>query len=638
MKNIKNYEFEELKQELKNIGERPFRAEQIYKWLYEEKVKSFDEMTNLSKELREKLNCEYSICNFNILRKQESKDGTIKYLFDVLDGNAIETVLMKYHHGYSLCVSSQIGCKMGCKFCASTGIQFIRSLSAGEIVEQVLAVEQDQNIRISNIVFMGIGEPLDNYDNVVKAIRIINHPKGLNIGARHISISTSGLVPKIYKLAEENIQCTLSISLHATNNEKRSSMMPVNDAYPIEELIKACKDYIKITNRRISFEYALAKDNNDNLEDAKELVKLLKGMLCHVNLIPINKIENGKFDKSSNENIMKFRDYLNDHGIVATIRRELGSDIDAACRTIKKKKFKRRTIMLLDDIKEILPFMKKIKVYAFVGPSGTGKSYRAQMVASEKDIHFIIDDGLLIKDNEVIAGESAKKAETKVATVKHALFYEDNEKEVIIKALKKYKPNSILILGTSDGMVKKIAENLSLPEISETIYITDVATEQEMQTARRIRVTEGKHVIPVPTFEIKKDFSGYLLDPLQIFKSKGKGQKPYISEKSIIRPTFSYMGKFTISDLVFRQILEYLATQTKAIHKILKTRVENYGEGVNLYMEVSIVYGYNVIDGLKSFKEKARKEIEKLTAMNVVELEVVAKNIYIPQEDSKEDK
>ena len=187
-------------------------------------------------------------------------------------------------------------------------------------------------------------------------------------------------------------------------------------------------------------------------------------------------------------------------------------------------------------------------------------------------------------------------------------------------------------------MVKKIAENLSLPEISETIYITDVATEQEMQTARRIRVTEGKHVIPVPTFEIKKDFSGYLLDPLQIFKSKGKGQKPYISEKSIIRPTFSYMGKFTISDLVFRQILEYLATQTKAIHKILKTRVENYGEGVNLYMEVSIVYGYNVIDGLKSFKEKARKEIEKLTAMNVVELEVVAKNIYIPQEDSKGDK
>ena len=226
---------------------------------------------------------------------------------------------------------------MGCKFCASTGIKFIRNLTSGEIVEQILAVEQDQNVKISNVVFMGIGEPLDNYDNVVNAIRIINNQKGLNIGARHISVSTSGLVPKIYKLAKENIQCTLSISLHATNNKKRSSMMPVNDSYPIEELIKACKDYIEQTHRRISFEYALAKDNNDNLEDAKELVKLLKGMLCHVNLIPINKIENGKFEKSSNENIIKFRDYLNDNGIVATIRRELGSDIDAACRTIEKE-------------------------------------------------------------------------------------------------------------------------------------------------------------------------------------------------------------------------------------------------------------------------------------------------------------
>lgn len=337
MKNIKDYDLEKLKEELVNIGEKPFRAEQIFKWLYQEKVKSFDDMTNLSLELREKLKQNYTICNFNILNKQESKDGTIKYLFDVLDGNAIETVLMSYHHGYSICVSTQIGCKMGCKFCASTGINFIRNLSSGEIVEQLIAVEQDTGVKISNVVFMGIGEPLDNYDNVVNSIRIINNPKGINIGARHISVSTSGLVPKIYKLAEENIQCTLSISLHATNNKKRSSMMPVNDSYPIEELIKACKDYIEKTNRRISFEYALAKDNNDNLEDAKELVKLLKGMICHVNLIPINKIENGKFDKSSNENIIKFRDYLNDHGIVATIRRELGSDIDAACGQLRRK-------------------------------------------------------------------------------------------------------------------------------------------------------------------------------------------------------------------------------------------------------------------------------------------------------------
>ena len=341
MKNIKDYNLPELKKELEAMGEKPFRAEQIFKWIFQEKIKSFDEMTNISLELREKLKENYTICNFEILRKQESKDGTIKYLFDVLDGNAIETVLMSYHHGYSICVSSQIGCKMGCKFCASTGINFIRNLTSGEIVEQILAVEQDANVRISNVVFMGIGEPLDNYENVINAIHIINNPKGLNIGARHISISTSGLVPKIYQLAKEKIPCTLSISLHATNNEKRSSMMPVNNAYPIEELIQACKDYIKETNRRISFEYALAKDNNDNLNDAKELVKLLKGMLCHVNLIPINKIENGTFTKSSNENIMRFRDFLNDHGIVATIRRELGSDIDAACGQLRRKNLKK---------------------------------------------------------------------------------------------------------------------------------------------------------------------------------------------------------------------------------------------------------------------------------------------------------
>lgn len=341
MKNIKNYTFEELKEELKTIGEKPFRAEQIFHWLYVEKVKTFDEMTNLSIELREKLKQNYTMCNFNIIKKLESIDGTKKYLFDVLDENAIETVLMEYHHGKTICVSSQIGCKMGCKFCASTGIPFVRSLTAGEIVEQLIAVEQDTGDRISNIVFMGIGEPLDNYDNVIKAIHIINHPKGLNIGARHISVSTSGLVPKIYDLAKENIPCTLSISLHATSNEKRSSMMPVNNAYKIEELIKACKDYIKVTNRRISFEYALAKDNNDNLEDAKELVKLLKGMLCHINLIPINKIENGKYTKSTNENIIKFRDYLNEHGIVATIRRELGSDIDAACGQLRRQNLKK---------------------------------------------------------------------------------------------------------------------------------------------------------------------------------------------------------------------------------------------------------------------------------------------------------
>lgn len=342
MKNIKDYNLDDLKQEFINMGEKPFRAEQVFKWIHEVNVTSFDEMTNLSLELREKLKENYTMCIYGIIRKQEAKDGTKKYLFDLLDGNAIETVLMEYNHGYTICVSSQIGCKMGCKFCASTGVQFMRNLTSGEIVEQLLAVQRDAEIKISNVVFMGIGEPLDNYDNVVNAIRIINNQKGINIGARHISVSTSGLVPKIYDLAKENIQCTLSISLHATTDEKRSAMMPVNNRYNIEELIKACRDYINTTKRRISFEYALAKDNNDNLQDAKRLVKLLRGMICHVNLIPINKIENGDYVKSSNENIIKFRDYLNDHGIVATIRRELGSDIDAACGQLRRKDLKEK--------------------------------------------------------------------------------------------------------------------------------------------------------------------------------------------------------------------------------------------------------------------------------------------------------
>ena len=340
-KNIKDYNLEDLKNLMIELDEKPYRAEQIFQWIFKENITSFDDMTNISNELKDKLKKDFDLHVFNIITKQESKDGTKKYLFDVLDGNAIESVLMQYKYGKTICVSTQVGCKMGCKFCASTGVKFARSLEAGEIVEQLQAVERDTGIKISNVVFMGIGEPLDNFENVLKAISLINNQKGINIGARHISISTSGIVPKIYELADKDLQCTLSISLHSASNEKRSAMMPINNAYNIEELMKACKYYIQKTNRRISFEYALAKENNDNLEDAKELVKLLKGMLCHVNLIPINKIENGKFNKSTNENIMKFRDYLNSHGIVATIRRELGSDIDAACGQLRKKEVKK---------------------------------------------------------------------------------------------------------------------------------------------------------------------------------------------------------------------------------------------------------------------------------------------------------
>lgn len=279
-------------------------------------------------------------------------------------------------------------------------------------------------------------------------------------------------------------------------------------------------------------------------------------------------------------------------------------------------------------------FGHKMKTYAFVGPSGTGKSYRAQMVANERGINYIIDDGLLISGNEVLAGISAKKAPTKIETVRNALFQNEERRKEIQKVIKSKRPESILILGTSDEMVRRIAENLGFEPISETIYITDVATEEEMAMARNIRVTEGKHVIPVPTFAIKKDFSGYLLDPLQIFKSKGRGEKPYISEKSMIRPTFSYLGNFTISDNVFRQIIEHMADKTPNVHKIVKTRVEkNEGEGPRIYLEVIIVYGCNVLHELDSFKEKTKKEIEKLTSMNVKSIDIIAKGIYMEKNE-----
>lgn len=278
---------------------------------------------------------------------------------------------------------------------------------------------------------------------------------------------------------------------------------------------------------------------------------------------------------------------------------------------------------------------ENIKIYAFVGPSGTGKSYRAQMVAKENNAKYIIDDGLLVRENNVIAGTSAKKAPTKVETVKKAIFINENDRNEMKKAIKKYKPESILILGTSDGMIDKITDNLGLPRAEKRIYIQDVATETEMEEAKRIRTTQGKHVIPVPTFEIKKDFSGYILDPLQIFKFKGKDKDPYIAEKSIIRPTFSYMGNFTISDSVFRQITEYLATRSEAIHKVLKTRVESTPEGPNIYMEVSIIFGYNILTALREFKEKIKKEIEKLTTMSVQNITIVAKAVHIPENNEK---
>ena len=274
--------------------------------------------------------------------------------------------------------------------------------------------------------------------------------------------------------------------------------------------------------------------------------------------------------------------------------------------------------------------MENIEVYAFVGPSGTGKSYRAQMVAGAYNIKFIIDDGLLVKENAIVAGQSAKKAPTKIETIKKALFNDEKQKSEMQEAIIRLSPKSILILGTSDKMVKTIAENLGLPPIKKTIYITDVATEEEIENAKRIRTTEGKHVIPVPTFELKKDFSGYLLDPLQIFKSQGLNGNPYISEKSIIRPTFNYIGNFTISDNVFKQIIEVQARNIKSISKIIRIRVNKSEEGPNVYIEVEIMYGFNIMAELKKFKEKCIKDIERQTRMNVTEFKIVAKKISLP--------
>lgn len=274
--------------------------------------------------------------------------------------------------------------------------------------------------------------------------------------------------------------------------------------------------------------------------------------------------------------------------------------------------------------------LEETRVYGFVGSSGTGKSYRAQMVAGEYNIRYIIDDGILVKDNEIIAGSSAKKADTKIETVRRAIFIEEEQRKEMIKALRKAKPESILILGTSDKMVREIAKNLELPEIQKIIRITDVATEEEIENARRSRVNEGKHVIPVPTFELKKDFSGYLLDPLQIFKTR-KNETPYISEKSIIRPTFSYLGKFTISDMVFKQIIEYLASKTDSITEVLIVIVNKGEYGPSIYVEVEVKFGINIIFELDKFKERCIKEIERQTTMHITNMRIVAKKISLPQ-------
>ncbi len=337
MIDLKDLSYSELEGFLKELGEPKFRAGQIFSWLHKGVV-SFDEMTDISKKTAQKLSEKCFISKLEVREKYVSKiDGTIKYLFSLEDGNCIESVVMRYKHGLSLCISSQVGCRMGCGFCASTIGGLYRNLTAGEILNQVVFAQKDTGKRISNIVMMGIGEPLDNYDNVIKFLHNINNPKGLNIGYRHISLSTCGRVDGIYKLAEEEMPITLSVSLHAPNNKIRDTIMPINKKYPVEVLMKACRDYIKKTSRRISFEYSLIHGVNDSMKEAEELAALLKGMLAHVNLIPVNHVEERDFHKGSREEIMKFCNKLNDLGINATVRRELGSDISASCGQLRKK-------------------------------------------------------------------------------------------------------------------------------------------------------------------------------------------------------------------------------------------------------------------------------------------------------------
>lgn len=334
MNNIYNYRLEDLKEYFKNINEKEFKATQVYEWLYKKRVKSFDEMTNIKKEVIEKLKQDFSIEPLRILKKQIDTD-VCKYLFELSDNNKIEAVLMKHDYGNSLCVSTQVGCNMSCAFCESGRLKKVRNLKSYEMVLQILEVEEDLNIRISHIVLMGIGEPFDNYENVMNFIDIINEPKGIDLGARHITVSTSGLVPKINEFANNPKQVNLAISLHAPNNEIRNKIMPINKAYPIEKLIESVKEYIKKTNRRVTFEYIMLKDINDKVENAIELSKLLKGINCYVNLIPYNETSHIEYKKSEKEQILKFYDTLKKNNINVTVRKEFGKKVSAACGQLR---------------------------------------------------------------------------------------------------------------------------------------------------------------------------------------------------------------------------------------------------------------------------------------------------------------
>ena len=328
---------DELTSVITDMNEKKFRAKQIYSWLHVKRVTDFDSMSDISAQLRDRLKEKFCIKSLFIVKRLESKrDNTVKYLYRLPDGNHIETVLMEYEHGNTICVSTQVGCKMGCRFCASTIAGYKRDLCPSEILAQIYTAEQDSGRKIGGAVLMGIGEPLDNYDNVIRFLELLSSKEGMNMSLRHVSLSTCGLVPKIYELAKLGLGLTLSVSLHASDNRSRSAIMPVNDRYDINELMKACRDYFKTTGRRISFEYALIDGHNDSKEDAARLAELLDGFICHVNIIPVNKIKERNYT-SDRKSAQRFRAYLEQLGVNATVRRTLGADIDAACGQLRRE-------------------------------------------------------------------------------------------------------------------------------------------------------------------------------------------------------------------------------------------------------------------------------------------------------------
>ncbi len=337
MNHLKSMTIPEIGVILKELGQPAFRAKQVYSWLHKG-VRSYEEMSNLPKSLRDTLQEKYPICAPEVVRKQESqKDGTIKYLWKLSDGNCVETVLMRYHYGNTVCISTEVGCKMGCAFCASTLGGLVRPLEPYEMLDQVLFTQVDSGLPVSHIVLMGIGEPLDNLPNVLRFLELVNSQEGMNISMRHISLSTCGLVPKIDELAQHKLQISLAISLHGPNNEIRNKIMPVNKAYPVEELIAACRRYYDKTSRRIHFEYAMIDGVNDTPAQAKELLALLKGLPAHVNLIPLNHVEESPLKPSTKAAVAAFQNILEQGGVTATVRRTLGSDIDASCGQLRRK-------------------------------------------------------------------------------------------------------------------------------------------------------------------------------------------------------------------------------------------------------------------------------------------------------------